>query len=68
MKVKERRIVVQDWYGTETTKTGWDSNGWFFKDDGHCLDESEWIIKKHLDSDKYSNPILAIAEKKTKVF
>ncbi len=67
MKVKERRIVIQDWYETETTKTGWDSNGWFFKDSGCCID-SEWKIKTHLDSDKYSNPILAIAEKKTKVY
>jgi hypothetical protein len=26
-KVIERRIVTQDWYETEFSKTGWDSHG-----------------------------------------
>lgn len=27
------------------------------------MDEDEWTVIEHLDSDKYSNPILAMAEK-----
>lgn len=67
MNITERRIVEQEWYETEFTKTGWDSHGWHFKDDGQTIDESEWTIMEHLDMDKFYNPILAIAEKETEI-
>ena len=65
-KITERRIVIQDWYETDYNKNGWSSDGWYFKDDGHCVG-NEWEIVNHLDSDKFYNPILAIAEKETKI-
>ena len=65
MIITERRIVQQEWYETECTKTGWDNHGWYFKDDGHTMDETEWTIVEHLDFDKFYNPILAVAEKET---
>lgn len=68
MEVKEIRIVVQEWYETDTTKTGWDSHGWSFRDDGLTMDESKWTIINHIDSDKHYNPIMGIAEKVTKLF
>lgn len=63
MKITERRIVEQEWYETECTKTGWDSFGWHFKDDGHTMYENEWAIVQHLDFDKFYNPILGVAER-----
>ena len=66
-KITEKRIVEQDWYETECTKTGWDSHGWSFKDDGIPM-SNNWTIVKHLDSDKFGNPLLAIAEKETECF
>ena len=65
-KVKERRLVYQDWYETELTKTGWDSNtGWYFREgDFMTLD---WTIVEILDCDKHYNPLLGIAERKIKV-
>lgn len=63
-KIIERRIVKQDWYETELTKTGWDSNGWYFADDGQDKYLS-WVIVQHLKSDKFGNPILGVAEKET---
>lgn len=64
MTIIERRIVTQDWYETEYSKNGWDSHGWFFKDDGYTMGE-EWTIVQHIESDKFGNPIVAIAEKET---
>lgn len=32
MKIIERRLVIQEWYETEYSKTGWNSHGWFSKD------------------------------------
>lgn len=61
MKVTERRIVTQDWYETETTKTGWDSHGWIF-DDGSTMD-SDWTVVQHIYSDKFGNPFTGIAER-----
>ena len=58
----ERRIVIQDWYETEFSKTGWNSHGWSFKDSGHHID-STWTVVEHLDINKFGNPILGIAEK-----
>jgi len=66
MIITERRIVTQDWYETETTKTGWDSNGWVFNDDCRQVGES-WTIVKYLNSDKYGNPTLGIAERESVV-
>ena len=60
-KVIERRIVTQDWYETDTTKTGWDSHGWTF-DDGAQMDDS-WTIVSHLTLDKHYNPWVGIAER-----
>lgn len=66
MKVTEKRIVEQDWFETDTTKTGRDSHDWFFKDTREPMDSS-WTIVEHLDSDKHYNPILGIAEKETEL-
>lgn len=59
--VTECRIVTQDWYETETTKTGWDSHGWFF-DDGMIMDDS-WTVVEHLHFSKFGNPVKSIAER-----
>lgn len=66
MEITERRIVEQDWYETELTKSGFDSNGYIFKDTREPMDNS-WEIVDILDSDKFYNPLLAIAEKITNV-
>jgi len=62
MKITERRIVEQQWYETELSKTGWDSHGWVFKDDNTPIDYNFEVIEI-LEYDKFYNPILAIAEK-----
>ncbi len=67
MIVTERRVVWQEWYETENTKTGWDSYGWEFRDDETTMDETEWTIVEHLELDKFYNPIFAIAEKETEI-
>ena len=67
MVVTEKRIVEQEWYETECNKTGWDSNGWFFKDDGIPM-SNKWTIVSYLDTDKHSNPTLAIADKEFNVY
>lgn len=33
MKVVERRLVYQDWFESEDSKTGWESHYWRFLDD-----------------------------------
>jgi hypothetical protein len=66
MKITERRIVEQEWYETECTKTGWDSYGWVFKDDYQGIING-WEIVDILDTDKFYHPILAIAEKETEI-
>ncbi len=38
-----------------------------FKDSREIIDDSIWIIVEILDSDKYYNPILGIAEKQTEI-
>lgn len=66
MKITERRVVEQQWYETEFSKTGWDSHGWVFKDDYQGL-LAGWGIVEHLRIDKFGNSWLGIAEKETKV-
>jgi hypothetical protein len=66
MKITERRIVEQQWYETEYSKTGWDSHGWVFKDDYQGL-VSSWDIVVHLSVDKFGNSWLGIAEKETEI-
>lgn len=66
MKVTERRIVEQQWFETEVSKTGWDSHGWAFKDDFQGI-LSGWEIVEHLYTDKFGNSWLGIAEKETKI-
>jgi hypothetical protein len=66
MKVTERRIVRQEWYETELSKTGWDSHGWWFRDDGGSMSD-EWTIVKYLHLDKFGNPWIGIAEKETTI-
>lgn len=61
----ERRLVVQDWYETEYNKNGWDSHGWVFKDDYQGI-LTGWNVVEVLQSDKFGNPALAIAEKEIK--
>ena len=67
MKITERRIVRQEWYETDTTKTGWDSHGWAFNDDGVIMN-NDWTIVNHIHSDKHGNPILGIAEREVEVW
>jgi len=68
MKITERRVVEQEWYETCVSKTGWETLGWVFKDseDGF-IDERDWRVVDHLETDKYYNPIMAIAEKETEI-
>lgn len=66
MKVTERRIVEQQWFETEVSKTGWDSHGWVFKDDFQGL-LIGWEIVEHLHTDKFGNSWLGIAERETKI-
>ncbi len=66
MTITERRIVKQDWYETECSKTGWDSNGWYFADTGHGMG-NDWTIVEYLHLDKHSNAYVGVAEKDTNV-
>ena len=66
MKITERRIVRQDWYETECSKTGWESHGWYFND-GSLINPIDWEIKEHIHLDKFGNPIYGIAEKETEI-
>lgn len=62
MKIVETRIVYQDWYETEYSKTGWDTNtGWYFKEGD--IYNFDWEIIKILHHDKFGNPLIAIVEK-----
>lgn len=67
MKITERRLVEQQWYETEYSKTGWDSYGWVFKDSGSSVENEGWEIVQILEYDKFINPISAIAEKETEI-
>jgi len=60
-KVVERRVVTQEWYETETTKTGWDSHGWIFED-GTPIDNT-WTVIEHMHVDKFGNPFVGVAER-----
>lgn len=62
--ITEKRVVYQEWYETEYTKTGWDSHGWCF-DDG--TQASGWDIIEHVQSDKHYNPTIGIAERKIEI-
>jgi hypothetical protein len=66
MKIIERRIVEQQWFETECTKTGWDSHGWVFKDDYQGI-TNRWEIVEHLHTDKFGNSWIGIAEKETEI-
>jgi hypothetical protein len=64
MKITLRLIVRKEWYETDTTKTGWDSHGWWSDDmDKYISENGEWTIVSHLEFDKYYNPTLGIIEK-----
>lgn len=67
MKIIEVRVVEQQWYETEFSKTGWDSYGWVFKDSGSNAEVEGWTIIEHLDTNKHGFPTLGIAEKETKI-
>jgi len=69
MKIVERRLVTQEWYETEFSETGWESQGgWRFLDDvDNNPDDFNWNIVQHIETDKFGNPTLAIAEKETKL-
>lgn len=60
-EVIERRIVRQEWYETECTKSGWDNTGWRF-DDGSEMSHL-WTIVEHLLIDKHYNPLIGVAER-----
>ena len=64
-KVTERRIVTQEWYETEYSKTGWDSHGWFF-DDGRTIGTA-WTVVEHIHTDKFGNPFIGVAEREADV-
>jgi hypothetical protein len=59
--ITERRIVTQEWWETESSKTGWDSHGWSFAD-GHDVD-GDWNVVEHITVDKFGNPWRGIAER-----
>jgi len=61
MKRTERRIVTQDWYETDTTKTGWDSCGWVF-DDGSFMGTDRTLVQ-HVHLNKFGNPFIGVAER-----
>jgi hypothetical protein len=65
MKVIERRIVKQEWYETDTTKTGWDNHGWTF-DNGEQIGD-DWTIVNHIHLDKFGNPFVGVAEREVDV-
>lgn len=67
MIVKEIRLVKQDWYETDTTKTGWASDGWEFIDSGASAVYNKWTIIEHIRTDKHDNPTIGIAEKETEI-
>jgi len=62
LSITERRIVRQEWYGTEFTKMGWDSHGWVF-DNGETVGD-DWTIVSHIKLDKFDNPTVSVAERK----
>lgn len=62
MTVTEKRIVKQEWYETEDSKTGWDSHGWVFDDNGQTMPNS-WTITQYIKLDKFGNPYLGIVVK-----
>lgn len=66
MIVKEIRLVYQEWYETEYSKTGWDTNtGWYFKEGD--LYNFSWEIVKVIEENKHGLPTIGIAEKLTTV-
>lgn len=67
MIIKERRLVEQQWYETELSKTGWDSHGWVFVDSGASALYNKWDVVEHLKVNKFGNPTLGIAEKETEI-
>ena len=67
MIITERRIVEQNWYESEDSKTGWENNGWCFHDTGRSVERTGYEIVQHLESDKFGNTTLGIAEKQTKI-
>jgi len=66
-KVIERRIVTQDWYETELSKTGWDSHGWRFDDGAYIEHRENWTVVEHIRTNKFGNPIIGIAEREVDV-
>ena len=66
MIITEKRIIRQEWYETEYNKNGWDSHGWYFKDDGKEV-ANNWVVTEHLQLDKFGNPITGVAEKQNKI-
>lgn len=65
--ITERRIVQQDWYETDCTKTGWDSHGWCFNDGIGESMPNDWTIMEHIRMDKHGNPLIGVAEKETTI-
>lgn len=66
MKITERRIVRQEWFETDITKTGWDNDGWWFKD-SYLPIGTDWTLITIVHTDKHGNPILGIAEREVEV-
>jgi len=62
IKITERRIVTQEWYETDTTKSGWDNNGWSFFSDGRIMGTA-WTVVHHIHTDKFGNPFVGVAER-----
>lgn len=67
IKITERRIVKQDWYETQYSKTGWDSHGWIFDDGTNIESQKDWTVIQHIHSDKFGNPIIGIAEREQEI-
>lgn len=65
-EIIERRIVTQEWYETEFSKTGWDSQGWRFDDGTYIEHRENWTVVEHIRTNKFGNPIIGVAEREVK--
>lgn len=62
MKTTESVLVVQDWFEDESSKNGYESIGWTFKDTEEIIGDT-WNVVSVIDTDKYGHPITGIAQR-----
>lgn len=61
MKIIERRIVIQEWFESDSTKIGWDSDGWKFEDNSSM--DNDWTVVSCIEINKFGNPTIGVAER-----